>query len=390
MPRTVYIVGAGFSYPGGIPVQAGLLERIQDLGIMDAPRSVADQYFEAQSIALDFIKAISRSSVVPPLEDAFTLLDQTIATRGFCLGYTWQELVVVRERLQQALLVVLHSACSSLQKPEFYEDVATYLLARATGDVGDRASVLSLNWDSVIEDATYRVVRSLTAEGALDVNFGCGTQPLSDPSAHSPSMTQDARGVGNLELLKLHGSINWLLCPNCQALFSGAGISESAWDLYFGGASCLSCTPTLPVNAARPAPRLQPFLITPTFLKVMDSIHIQTTWQRAYYALARADEIVFLGYSLPLADFHVRALLRRALPSTVAVTAVLTAADEITPDTPAAALGHLAATRYRDFFGPAVTIVTRGAEAYFLDILAANPRERSLDALRARLPAASP
>src|SRR5436305_13840892 len=123
MPRTVYIAGAGFSYPAGIPVQAGLLQRVRELRICDAPAAVAERFVETQTTALDFITTISRSDAVPPLEDAFTILDQTIATRGFFLGYSWQELVVVRERLQRALLVVLHQACSSISAPDFYRDI---------------------------------------------------------------------------------------------------------------------------------------------------------------------------------------------------------------------------------------------------------------------------
>jgi len=372
MPRTVYIIGAGFSYPAGIPVQAGLLTRVRDLGVLDAPAPVVDAFFDAQAEALDFITRISRAGSTPPLEDAFTLLDQTIATRGFCLGYTWQELVIVREQLQRALLVVLHDACHAVQKPKFYGEVVTHMLARATAaDVGNRVGVLSLNWDSLIEDAAFALIRGLAAEGKLDVNFGCDTSALKAASAHSPSLTQAARGVQSLEVLKLHGSINWLLCPNCQTLYSGAGIADPLWNEYFGATSCPNCTPSTPAPAT-PAP-LQPFLITPTFLKVFDSAHIQATWQRAHHQLASADEVVFLGYSLPVADFHLRALLRRAVRSDAKVTAVLTASDECDTSTPASARPHFAATRYVEFFGPGLTIHLGGVEGYFADVFAASP-----------------
>ena len=217
MPRTVYIAGAGFSYPAGVPVQAGLLAHVQELGVLDAPALVSEAFFEAQTTALDFITTISRSDTIPPLEDAFTLLDQTIATRGFCLGYSWQEAVVVRERLQRALLVVLHAACANVQNASFYGHVASNVLSRATSDdVTDSVAVLTLNWDSVFEDALFASIRAVGGEKRLDVNFGCDTTALAQPSAHSPSVTQEARGVRSAEVLKLHGSINWLLCPNAR------------------------------------------------------------------------------------------------------------------------------------------------------------------------------
>jgi len=382
MPRTVYIIGAGFSYPAGIPVQAGLLQRVRDLGVLDAPAPAADAFFEAQTTSLDFISAIARSSSVPPLEDAFTLLDQTIATRGFCLGYTWHQLVEVRERLQRALVVVLHDACRAVKKVDFYRDVTGHLLARGVdADQANRASVLSLNWDSVIEDTAFDIIRSLRGEGILDVNFGCDTSALALPSAHSPSLTQAARGVRSLSVLKLHGSINWLLCPNCQTLYSSAGIVDPVWDWYFGKTSCPNCTSTTTI-ATTTAP-LQPFLITPTFLKVFDSSHIQTTWQRAHHELAAADEVVFVGYSLPIADFHLRALLRRAVRPDARITAVLTPNDCCTAATPASARSLLAATRYEEFFGSAVAINEGGVEGYFGEIFANSPASASHASLAA-------
>jgi len=380
MPRTVYILGAGFSYPAKIPIQAALLDRVRELGIMDAPSNVIETFLEAQTSALDFIRAISRSATAPPLEDAFTLLDHTISSRGYALGYTWQQLVVVRERLQQALLFVIHSAAQQAEKKSLYKNVATHLLARAAGPPEHSAAVLSLNWDPLVEDSAFAVIRDLAGLGQMDVNFGCDTLPLRVPSAHSPSLTQDARRIINVAALKLHGSANWLICPNCTALFTGAGVEASPWDLYFGVVSCPSCgaAPGAPEIGTAP---LQPFLITPTFLKVFDSIHIQATWQRAYHLLARADELVFAGYSMPLSDFHFRALLRRSVRRSVRVTAALTESDEFDRAMPAATRGHFAATRYREFFGE-VTIDTRGVEDYFAEIFATHPPEQDLALLR--------
>lgn len=388
MPRTVYIAGAGFSYPAGVPVQAGLLARVQELGVLDAPALVSEAFFEAQTTALDFITTISRSDTIPPLEDAFTLLDQTIATRGFCLGYSWQEAVVVRERLQRALLVVLHAACANVQNASFYGHVASNVLSRATSDdVADSASVLTLNWDSVFEDALFTSIRAVGGEKRLDVNFGCDTTALAQPSAHSPSVTQEARGVRSAEVLKLHGSINWLLCPNCQALFSGAGNADPLWERYFGETSCEACTPVAGKKLSAP---LQPFLITPTFLKVFENAHIQQTWQRAHRLLSRADEVVFLGYSLPVADFHLRTLLRKSVRRDARITAVLTANDKPDASMSRAIRANFASTRYEEFFGTAVAIDHRGVEGYFGDILAAAPPEVTQAKLQGTIAIATP
>jgi hypothetical protein len=73
---------------------------------------------------------------------------------------------------------------------------------------------------------------------------------------------------------------------------------------------------------------LEPYIITPTFAKVFDLPHIQTTWHNAFIELREADGIVFIGYSLPDADYHFRALLRRAVRSTTPIKVILHKSDK--------------------------------------------------------------
>ena len=95
---------------------------------------------------------------------------------------------------------------------------------------------------------------------------------------------------------------------------------------------------------------LEPFIITPTFLKVFDNTHIQMTWHNAFIELAQATEVVFIGYSLPLADYHFRTLLKRAVHQDVAITVVLTNRDRMPVKVKSAHRNYYASYRFSEFF----------------------------------------
>ena len=49
----------------------------------------------------------------------------------------------------------------------------------------------------------------------------------------------------------------------------------------------------------------------PTFIKDLSNPQYKIIWQNAGIEISEADEIVFIGYSLPNADFEMRQLLSR-------------------------------------------------------------------------------
>jgi hypothetical protein len=52
-------------------------------------------------------------------------------------------------------------------------------------------------------------------------------------------------------------------------------------------------------------------LVMPTFLKDLDNFQIKLVWQNAGIELMEARRLIFIGYSLPQADFEFRQLLTR-------------------------------------------------------------------------------
>ena len=376
--KTVYVLGAGFSRDANVPLQNEILLQILD---RLAAGEIADPSLR------HILNCLSSSGAVPNLGDVFTLFDQALAEEQCSLGLTWPDLAKARRALMDEVLTVIHQATQAAKEEalDFYQSLAAALLTRRirAGQQADPFSVVSLNWDCLLENAIYSCLKRAGALRQVDVDYCCYTTPLSSGCPHTPSVLQKARGIFNVKVLKLHGSANWLLCAGCAQLFTGLGAEDEHWDQYVWPQFCPFCQGVASSEpGATEAPRLEPFFVTPTFLKVFENPHIRMVWHNAYMELVEATRVVFVGYSLPEADYHLRALLRRAIRPSTAVVAVLVGRDEVAADTPLHLRCSLPAERYRAFFGAdRVTVDLRGAQGFFEAELALGPLSETLRAL---------
>lgn len=375
--KTVYVIGAGFSFEGGFPLQAQILERIlkYDINILSGEKS--DYFLRLNNLFLpqkkslkEFLGKVFSSSKIPSLEDVFTLLDQTIARKAYCLGYSWEDLNKIRNSLKYAILIIFHDASVRIKEEnsDFYREVASYLVSeRVKASLkGDPFSILSLNWDTLLEDSIYWCLNKVSALKKIDIDYCCYTTPIGKSCPHTPSLIQKAKKIYNLKILKLHGSANWLWCPNCDRLYTGVGSKDSVWELYVLPRSCENCVKLSKTDKAEPVPVLEPFFITPTFTKVFDNTHIQMIWHNAYVELAEADKVVFIGYSLPEADYHLRTLIRRAVRPEAQIDIILKKTDIPSAGTFERLKRYYPATRYQEFFGmKRIKLYSTGMRGYF-------------------------
>jgi hypothetical protein len=155
-------------------------------------------------------------------------------------------------------------------------------LTRSLAHYGERITVITLNYDCLIEYTCY-----------------CMGLPFTYNRALSPGA----------EILKLHGSTNWLRCPNQSCDRRGEpyvseikhvpGVTSSdTGHIERSDANCVECRQPL-----------TPIIVPPSWTKDIDAPILRETWSRAANALAKAEVLVGIGYSLPVADMHVQQLL---------------------------------------------------------------------------------
>ena len=97
--------------------------------------------------------------------------------------------------------------------------------------------------------------------------------------------------------LKLHGSLNWFVCPNkeCPNHFR-IFVKEKVDESYY----CERCGRTL-----------KRLIIPPIFYKnIQDYPKLGFIWDIAFERLSKADEIIFYGFSFAPSDFPISWLLR--------------------------------------------------------------------------------
>lgn len=395
--KTVYVVGAGFSFEGGLPLQAQILSSIfnyprDHLGIMSGKdKTEFLRLFErlrpAVELLKSFISEIFPSKAPPSLEDVFTLLDQAISQRGYCHQYDWKKLDEIRDNLNLAILVVFHDAVNRLVGQggdEFYKQLGCFFINERL--LNKQFSIVSLNWDTVVEDCIYWCLQKSAGLGKVDIDYCCYTSPIGDGCVHTPSILQKAKGIKNIKLLKMHGSANWIRCPNCNRLFTGIGSTDSIWDLYVFPRACRHCCSSGKAEEVTRTPNLEPFFISPTYLKVFSNAHIQMTWYNAHVELQEADKVVFVGYSLPEADYHLRTLLRRSIRRTAEIEVVLVRSDKAPRGCLPSHSRFYASKRYEDFFGyTKVHFCWGGAKQYFSKRMKKQNIQTSIRHLRSKL-----
>ena len=154
-----------------------------------------------------------------------------------------------------------------------------------------RAVVITLNYDTLLESAICEIRGGdCYPKGLIPFRF----------AALEGLLGNDAR-PDSLELLKLHGSVNWR--------FSGRE-SYSGELIQWSTIRNLTA-PSKPVEASTQIDGSFPLIIPPVTDKAGYFAHhcIEHLWKRASLSLARAQRIYCVGYSLPETDLTIRFLL---------------------------------------------------------------------------------
>lgn len=327
----IFVLGAGFSKAAGLPLQRELLPEIMSFDRGDL------HFNNAKNIIKKFIAENFHKVEIDKLtlEDLFTILDKAVLGKEYFGGYGWQDLYAIRKGLVHTLMVLINSKMhETKQDLSGYNGLGQFVIdCQLKKDGRDRdIGIISLNWDTVFEF----VINSLGTENDRN-RIGLNYCVFSDSiNGEDSKDLLRAGGDGTLKIMKLHGSINWLYCPNCGRLFidrfNNIGVEYKK--------RCRYCT-----NVQTPREIiLEEMIITPTILKEFQNHHLRLTWQHAFMELSRADAVVFIGYSFPLADYELRYLFKKALPKDVKLSAVLHHADET----------NGTKERYGNFFGPGI------------------------------------
>jgi hypothetical protein len=343
LPHTAAIVGAGFSVPAGVPPTSQLSQQFLSFN-RDWPTAEPVQQVISENLRLYWndVFGFSNGGSVPSFEDHFTLLDLA-ANVGHNLGHAYTP-----GRLRALRRISIHRVFEILDVA-YRQNKAIRRFLRALTQ-GEGSSVISLNWDIVVENHLL----------ALRVPFRYGI-PGRFLRGQVPRET-------SFPVVKLHGSANWHYCDSCHTtLFGGPGHGKTTiihrtflepgdFRLLIGGENVLDDvesaimggTPCIVCHNRKTTARVATF----SYAKAFDFFPFHASWHAALQNLRSARRWIFIGYSLPEADFAFKHLLKTAQLAAIGdspkeVHVVVKETDDTI------------ITRYRQFFGRRVVEVFR-------------------------------
>lgn len=390
--KTVFILGAGFSIEGGGPSQEKLMELMLSLEETEDKETVAQvkavKDFLSNKLHIPQEKFSNLS-----LEDIYTPIDRCIADGITLRGLNKVELMKIRSKLGQLISKSINKSFDISTKSKAYAskfakhlvDISKARAEKAANNTPDARdakkhdpiAVISLNWDILLDNALDDELRihdntklatshpdwennDYAPFGVVDYCCYVSSIEKNNKRIRAGLWTLGCRGY-NIKLLKIHGSLNWLQCQNCQRLFvkfnhkvgimAGAGKQKCHRCEEHGHNSILDST-----------------LIMPTYLKDFSNFQLKLIWQNASIELMEATKIVFIGYSLPHSDFEFRQMLTRMVHKDCKIESVLFTknpqSDESYKSTQ---------RRYEQFFADKeITFHNKGAADYIEKITAYN------------------
>ncbi len=298
MSKTVFVFGAGFSAPAKMPVQADIMREVVHR------HSQTFQEIVRQTYTTLFQMPDAEAMENVPLEDVFTMLDRARRSRETIRGLNH---IQIEDSYGAMIKAITHEFNKHLIEfdEKVYFDFFKELIDRRIGNGDEFAqkldlfSIITLNWDTIADYLIHKIGGPLNA----GLDYTCYDYDLNDTQAHIPSIMLKAKGKFNIKLIKLHGSLNWLVCSGCGRLFS----TKNMWDrppvAFMHDKKCKFCQDI----------ELENLIITPTLVKDLTQTHLKMVWHNALMDLQEAERIVFVGYSFPLADFEFRYILLKAI-----------------------------------------------------------------------------
>jgi len=306
----------------GAPSQEKIIQKIFEL-------HDSEPYIFDQGKVDEFKRFLTESLLIPlgfqskiPLEDLFTPLDRCLLDNLAFRDLDLNGIKKIRETIYYLIGKALQHILRNNDK-KYIDKFAEHLIknCRTRKDRNyrevDSVSVLTSNWDILLDTSIQNKI-DISGDLAV-VDYCCYISSYREHDERvKPGLEILGLGGYNIKVLKLHGSLNWLQCPKCQRVYVDLD-DKIVVHQYQIHEKCRHCNKNYGHHNSH---ELTSNIIMPTFLKNLSNPQYKLIWQNAGVELSEAKKIVFIGYSLPQADFEMRQLLSRMIRPNVEIEVV--------------------------------------------------------------------
>jgi SIR2-like domain len=300
--HNVYILGAGFSQNRGLPLIKDFMLALRDAHpwLLERGRlQEAEAVEHVLQYRLDSAPASYRISLdLENIEELFSLADTgkdvlsrhiriaIAATLDYKLELSREPTTTFASQDPGILPAVWRQNPRSTINylVPTYQFFGYALIGRWADELATSA-FLTFNYDCLLEDA----LKSLGYE--IDCGLRSDAQELSFLGAGQ-------LGAGNIRVLKLHGSVNWMRKSRSGSLQTVTGYT----DVVMAGGI--------------------PEIVPPTWRKLFAK-EVVKVWKKALDEIERATRIVVIGFSMPDTDLHFKFLLASGLRRNVSLREIV-------------------------------------------------------------------
>jgi len=307
MSKTVFILGAGASHSHSnkefplvndifkVAKKLSVTTRIKSINTLSLDYECVEKYINKK-----FGKSILDSRQKIDIEDILTNLEIDIEK------IRTNKLQIIRNQI----IKMIFNTFSILTNKSFYNKGNNDYFSFYNNKLKANDTVITYNWDLLLDNILNREeLIHKTESRSLYGNFRenipkaqylnmlinlSGYRDYNNERINAPYKQYHSKGY----YLKLHGSIDWLYCPN-----EDCGLYSKVFPVkdIMGEYSCSECSSTM-----------KQLIIPPLLNKNYSSFpFVKKLWNIASEELKLADELVIWGYSLPATDFYNRWLFRQ-------------------------------------------------------------------------------
>jgi hypothetical protein len=180
----------------------------------------------------------------------------------------------------------------------------------------ESCAFLSMNWDTVVEELVE------DKQKINNIEYGCSAVAAKFRGAKIIELESNLLSTKYITVLKPHGSINWMYCDICSRLywFPASDTLKISSRLFKARDRAVvkritrkECPkPSEPGSCPRFEGRgLGTRFATFSYRKALEFPMHHATWAYAEELLQKAKTWIFVGYSLPPADYQFKYLLKR-------------------------------------------------------------------------------
>ena len=289
----VFILGAGASVHAGLPTGDNILKAYIEQHSDDLLKehtvleNILSLQPKRQIDGNTKLSDLKNNSYFPTITDVFTMYDLANERQERLVIGMPEENNILREEVLWITKKVIKDSIKQ-DKKEIIKNDTTDVYRSFSKKLNVEDTIINFNYDTLLDNAIKLEFAELNYNLPLKIS--------------SKVMSEDnlILGGNSPQIIKPHGSFNWLLCPDC-------------YDMYYKLSVGSTHTPTIPDQCESCDGELGEFIIPLTYYKKFNNPLVTNSWNDFVNKISKASEVYLIGYSLPDDDFMTKYFLLKGL-----------------------------------------------------------------------------